>query len=470
MNLSPDQKYAFDVLTLTRRHATIIGGAGTGKSTLTRHFTAHLDEQGEPYVIVAPTGVAALNVGGLTAHKLFGLPVQPGPTLLAQASRRKTFTDENTGECFLPRMTFIFDEISMIRADVLDAIDRALRYDEQDAPFGGARVVFVGDPLQLPPIIPSDDIQLTDHMQRVYGGGSWFFHSAVYRVINPMPLLLDVSHRQSDLQFFQVLSHLRYGDTRYLSFLNERARIEFGGRSEAPGVAIRTHRKQVKEINDRRLAALEGTARMFEAECQGTLPKDSKGDAILPVERNLELKVGARVLCAANIYRRFYNEQIAGFLDPIWLNEDTPDPQKDLLAANGSSGTVISLDPLRVQFETGYELGLGRYLWEFKGFNAKKRSVEVIGTLKQVPLMLGWAITTHKSQGMSLTQAEIDVRRMFDDGQSYVALSRVFSIEGLTLCHYLMPNHFRANRHALEFMNAFTQAAQWARVHGWNDR
>ena len=139
------------------------------------------------------------------------------------------------------------------------------------------------------------------------------------------------------------------------------------------------------------------------------------------------------------------------------------------MAANGSRGTVVSTSPLRVQFETGATLPIGRYTWEFFGYDQNEGRIVKKGTFKQVPLLLGWAITAHKSQGMSLSEIEIDVRKMFDTGQSYVALSRVFSVSGLTLRHYLMPHHFMVNQQASEFMRSFTNAAYWVRQNRhWN--
>lgn len=465
MNLSPDQQYAYDVLKGTRRHVAIFGGAGTGKSTLLREFRSVLELERRRYAIAAPTGVAALNISGMTLHKLLGLSIMPGPMYLKTGSRRAKFTSAN-GVCYLEDFTFIIDEISMVRPDVLDAIDMSLRADENGAPFGGARVVLIGDPLQLPPIIPRDDRLLVEHILRTYGGVSWFFASRAYRQLNPMPLLLEVSHRQHDLRFYQTLSMLRFGDTRDIGYLNYAARIDLQKSSVPRGIMIGTHRKQVARINERCLAMLPDEEEVFVATFKGAKP-----DA-LPVDERVPLKPGAQVICAANLYDNLFGEEGGTEEVPCFgeIDWNGAEPRTGLLAANGSRGTVVSTKPLRVQFEAGYILPIGDFVWTFFAYNSDVGAVVESGEMRQVPLMLGWAITSHKSQGMTLSEIEVDMRSMFDSGQSYVALSRVFSVQGLTLKHYLMPQHIQADPWAVNFMQVFHQSAQWARVNGWEDR
>lgn len=463
---SPDQQYALDVLTRTRRHAAVFGGAGTGKSTALRAYREQLELAGAKYAIAAPTGVAALNVSGTTLHKLFGLPIMPGPMALGVGSRRQRFSTQS-GVCFLQDFTFIIDEISMVRPDVLDAIDMSLRADANAEPFGGARIVLFGDPLQLAPIVQRDDHLLREHLTSFYGGVPWFFASRAYRQTNPMPLLLEVSHRQQDLLFYQTLSQLRYGDTRGIDYLNIAARIDLRKGTIPQGVMIGTHRKQVQRVNERCLAMLPDEERVFVAELKGQRPE------AMPVDERIPLKAGAQVVCAANLYEHFFGEGEdpggdAPFFGEVEWNDAAP--RGGLLAANGSRGVVESTEPLRVRFEAGYTLPIGQYPWIFMGYDRESGKIVETGEMKQIPLMLGWAITAHKSQGMTLSAVEVDMRSMFSSGQSYVALSRVFSVQGLTIKHLLMPQHIQADPWAVNFMQVFHQSAQWARVNGWEDR
>lgn len=438
-HLSVDQQFAYDVLARTRMHAAIFGGAGTGKSTVLRAIRKCFDEEGEKYIVVAPTGVAALNVQGVTIHKAFGIPVRPGPVRLQYGCRRSRFQDEY-GQSYLHQFTIIFDEISMVRADLFEALDVSLRIGPWDVPFGGARVVVVGDPLQLPPIVQDDDEKLKEHLEKRHQGSPWFFATRAWNELQAVPLLLEVGHRQQDPAFFECLNRLRYGDTSTLDYLNRWAKRSMS--PEPQGVMIGTHRKQVQQVNQHCLLSCPGFTWEFPAEFEGHKP-----DA-LPVDEKLSLREGAQVLCAANLYRHMYaSYQIRN------------DHGNDLLAANGSRGTVLSLDPVWVKFETGVEVQVVPHQWEFHALNKTHDRLEVCGKMRQLPLLLGWAITAHKSQGMSLSEIEINLSKAFDSGQAYVALSRVFSVYGLTLRQPLLPRYFRADANAVQFMHGFSQAA-----------
>ncbi|MBX3195227.1 MAG: AAA family ATPase [Microbacteriaceae bacterium] len=419
-DLSPEQAAVFQAIEGTREHIFVTGRAGTGKSTLLEYLAWHTAKQ---LVVCAPTGVAALNVGGQTIHSLFRLPIgviadheldQPDPV-------RKLL---NTID------TLVIDEVSMVNADLLDAIDRSLRQARQrkDEAFGGVQIVLFGDPFQLAPV-PGDPEERAYFADRY--ASMWFFDARVWDETELRIYELGTIHRQHELEFKQLLTAVRHGE---VTVEMGRRLNEVGGRTPpAEGaITLATTNGTVTRINTRELARLPGAKRTAVAEINGDF-----GGRAFPADERLELKVGAQVM--------FLRNDTGG--DGRWVN--------------GTIGEVVKIAETVAVEVDGERHEVLPSTWERYRYSyspaTKTLSKDVVAEFIQFPLRLAWAVTIHKSQGKSYDRAIIDLGpRTFAPGQTYVALSRLTALEGLYLTRPLRPSDVIVDDAVRRFMERAT--------------
>lgn len=419
----PDDAFA-GPLELVREGAPLImvlGGAGTGKTTFL-HALRRLG--GAKQAFLAPTGVAALQLGGQTIHSFFGLPPRLlDPQNVKPRAQRKAVLKK------LERL--VIDEISMVRADVLDAVDRCLRSARNNpAPFGGVQVVLVGDFLQLPPVVPTAERELLGHMGYE---GPFAFDAQVLREVDIARLPFTQVWRQTDDYFIDQLARLRAGRhvEEAVAAINEAS-----FRAHRPGrvpVVLAPTNARVDAYNRHGMEALPDGGRLYGGVSQGEF--DLANDR-LPVPEALVLKTGARVMAVRN------------------------DPEKQWV--NGSVGTIIGLAPDRayVRLDTGSTVEVERVSWERIRYDwdeaGARIEAKVVGTYTQLPLVPAWAVTVHKAQGLTLEDARIDFDSgAFAAGQAYVALSRARSLEGLSLARPLRAGDIRIDRRVARYVAEF---------------
>lgn len=394
---------ALDLLVRGRAHIFLTGRAGTGKTTLVRRF---MDLAGEDAAIVAPTGVAAMNAGGQTIHSFFRLP----PRLISPGDVKRL----RHAKVIRALKTLVIDEISMVRADLMSAIDLSLRLNRGiDEPFGGVRVIVVGDLAQLPPVVQGDVAQYLDEEF----GGPFFFNSPAFAEAGFLRLELDTVFRQDDPDFIDILSGVRDADLTQsqANRLNDRVTQATGFDASATHVVLTPTNEQAFRINAQRLAALPGQEKAFDGAVKGEFDP-----RLFPTESPLLLKPGARVMMIRN------------------------DPGGRFV--NGTLGEVDSVEGGAVRVRIGDDIvRVDPVDWERVKYvyDEKEKAIgqEVIGAFKQLPLRLAWAMTVHKSQGLTLDKLYVDMGRgMFAHGQAYVALSRARSLDGLWLSRPLRPS------------------------------
>lgn len=406
-------KNALQILKFTRRSLFLTGKAGTGKSTFLRHIAATTKKK---HVILAPTGIAAINAGGVTLHSFFKLPFHP---LLPNDSRysaqniRDTLKYNAEKRRLLREIELIIiDEISMVRADVIDFIDRVLRIYSRNMrePFGGKQLLLVGDVYQLEPVVKEEDRQL---LQPFYPS-AFFFSAKVFQQMQLVSIELTKVYRQSDPTFINILDHIRTSQVASadLDKLNQRVRTALEKEDSQLAITLSTRKDTVDYINEKRLEELPGSPTLFRGAIEGDFPESS-----LPTPQELILKAGAQILFIRN--------------------------DKEKRWVNGTLGTIIGFRDdgdgiIYVRKEDGTDCDVEQELWENVKytFNEKEQKVEgqTIGTYTQFPLRLAWAITVHKSQGLTFNKVKIDFTGgVFAGGQTYVALSRCTSLNGISL-------------------------------------
>ncbi len=411
METNPQTDLARRYVEQTGVSVFLTGKAGTGKTTFLHDIVANTTKR---HAVVAPTGVAAINAGGVTIHSFFQLPFDPYlPDVKElvteyQMPERYKALSKNKQNIIRTLELLIIDEVSMVRADLLDAIDMTLRRVRRSSrPFGGVQLLLIGDVHQLSPVVTEAE---RPYMERVYPS-PYFFASKALQQINYVTIELTKVYRQQDAAFVDLLNHVRDNDIDPATLAALNARV---GTSQKDAITLTTHNRQADAINRRHMEALHGEQRTFEAIVKGNYP-----DKALPCDQRLEVKVGERVMFVKNDSsggHRYYN----GMLGTVtgFLRED----DKDYIEVVSDDGDTIAVN---------------RELWESMKYSidAKTNDItqEVEGTFCQYPLQAAWAVTIHKAQGLTFDHVVIDAADAFAFGQVYVALSRCRTLEGLSL-------------------------------------
>lgn len=419
---------AFRFVTETQESIFLTGKAGTGKTTFLKYLKEHCAKN---IIVAAPTGVAAINAGGVTLHSLFQLPFSPFlPTTASKTELLSKIRFNKQRLQLLRKMDLlVIDEISMVRCDVLDAIDNILRSvrHQHHVPFGGTQLLFIGDLFQLPPVAQNHEWAVLQE----YYASSFFFDSLVIK--EQMPLLIELNkiYRQKEQRFVDLLNKVRNNQMTAddLVDLNERYQPYFKPSAEEKYITLTTHNNQADAINRRELQQIISAPFTYTANIDGDFPENS-----YPADEELVLKEGAQVMFLKNdpVARKYFN---------------------------GKIGTVIRLETDSITVESdGEQIPVQKEIWENNRYTLNrsdgKLEQEMLGTFEQYPLRLAWAITIHKSQGLTFDKVMIDAGQSFTSGQVYVALSRCTSIDGIVLLSKIQPSVIFSNEHVVNGQNS----------------
>jgi len=413
IELTPEAGAALKLFEETVQHAFLTGRAGTGKSTLLQHFRRTTRKR---LAVLAPTGVAAVNVQGQTIHSFFGFGIGVTPE---KARRRATAKKQ----LYRNLQTIVIDEISMVRADLLDCIDAFLRLNgpRTGEPFGGVQMIFIGDLYQLPPVVQADEEELFTTLY----ASPFFFDAKVFQHVHCEVVQLTKVYRQRDADFVDLLDAVRTAtlDRQQFAVLNARHNGDLTGIDREQYVGLVTTNAMADRINALHLDRISQPAYEFTGTVNGTFNRPQ-----LPTDATLRLKAGARIMMLNNEPR---GKWVNGTLGQVSEIEDRDD--------------AISI---RVELESGYTGKILPFTWESirYTFNPRTQQIEseVVGSFTQYPLRLAWGSTIHKAQGKTFDRVVVDLGRgTFAPGQAYVALSRCRSLEGLVLRKPLRPEHVR---------------------------
>ena len=430
---NPEFQDAWDVLQRTHRSVFLTGKAGTGKSTFLKFIRDNIKKK---TVVLAPTGIAAVNVGGQTMHSFFKIPFKPmvpdDPDYSNPARMRKMlrYTKEKV-KLIQQLELIIIDEISMVRADIIDFVDRVLRVysGNMREPFGGKQLLLVGDIFQLEPVVTHD----TRDILRRYYKNFFFFNARAFDQINLVPIELRKIYRQSDNDFIALLDRVRINRATAtdIARLNQRCNPDYQEINDEFVITLASRRDTVDSINDEHMKALKTPEHVYEGAIEGDFPDNS-----LPTAYYLALKEGAQV---------------------IFIRND-----KEGRWCNGTIGRITRLNEnsVYVALETGEEMRVEPEIWEnvLYTYNEKEKKVEekVLGSFSQIPIKPAWALTVHRSQGLTFNRVVIDFAGgAFTGGQTYVALSRCTSLEGITLLKPLSERDIIVHMAVVDFSRQF---------------
>jgi len=434
---NPEFKNALDLITRTRQSVFLTGKAGTGKSTFLKYLCETTKKK---YVVLAPTGIAAINAGGSTIHSFFKLPFRPmlpdDPDLsLVNGRIFEFFKYKKEHRKLIQEVELIIvDEISMVRADMVDCIDRILRVysNNMRIPFGGKQLVFVGDVFQLEPVVTHDS---KDILNRFYPN-SFFFSAKVFSEAKLVPIEFSKIYRQTDRVFISILDKIRMGTVgaSELQTLNKRYIPSFNPSGEEMYITLATRRDNVDYINEKKMAELESPEFISLGTVEGDFPESG-----LPTSKDLLLKERAQVMFIRN--------------DLQW-------PRRWVNGTLGVISYIDDMDNVYVTMENGREVMVDLETWRNYRYRyneaEKKIEEEIIGTFTQLPLKAAWAVTVHKSQGLTFTRVIIDFGGgVFAGGQAYVALSRCTSLEGMVLRKAINRSDVFVRPEIVEFSHQF---------------
>jgi uncharacterized protein YpbB len=437
-SVTAEANYVLQFINQTNRSVFLTGKAGTGKTTLLKEIiqTTHKNT-----VVVAPTGIAALNAGGVTIHSMFQLPFggflpdNSSPQFTentkfeSRSTLRRHFKMSGLKKAVIRNMELlIIDEVSMLRADLLDAMDFMMQsVRKSNQPFGGIQVLFIGDLLQLPPVIRDEEWRTL----RNYYKGKFFFHAHVIERNPPLYIELSTIFRQTDDTFISVLNNLRNNKITKddIQILNQFVKPDFDLKTNQGYIILTTHNAKADNINAQSLIDLKGKESTYTAEIIGDFP-----DKIYPLELELELKIGAQIMFIKNdlsFEKKFYNGKM-GIIKSL--------SEREILVYFSDENKTIEVE---------------KYEWENIRYtvneNTKEIDEEVLGTFVHYPIKLAWAITVHKSQGLTFDKAALDVSQVFLPGQAYVALSRLRSLNGLILLSPLQMNGISNDQDVMDY-------------------
>lgn len=417
-----EQQFAYELVAHTNSSFFLTGRAGTGKTTFLRNVQKLVNKQ---FITLAPTGVAAILAGGDTIHSFFGLPMEVcGPGTCGKMNETRI-------HALLHADAIIIDEVSMVRCDIIDAIDYTMRKTlHSSLPFGGKQVIFVGDMFQLPPIVRQGAER--ELMEDLYRTKDFFFYKAdVIKRMRLVKIELQKVYRQEDKEFLHILENVRLNKATPENLMRLNGRVGTPAKEDGMVITLASVNKTADSINQQKLEALDSQEFIYEGTITGRFEEKR-----LPVDMTLKLKVGAQVMFTRNDQNRRW--------------------------ANGTLGKVAKLtkDEIHVTTEKGNTYVVPCCTWDSYSYEydreSRKLKKEVTGTFTQFPLKLAWAITVHKSQGMTFDKMYLDLSRgMFAAGQLYVALSRVRSLDGLFLSREVVPQYAHTSREILMYASGY---------------